>query len=84
MAYFREENLNYTRLSIKESNRRVLPSQVILDLNEDNEEGLSLAKGNRIDLLEVKGDNLLICSLTVPGFSLGNSRWGKLNSFLLQ
>ncbi|KAH8797030.1 hypothetical protein F5882DRAFT_375187 [Hyaloscypha sp. PMI_1271] len=45
----------------------------ILNLNEDNEddkEGLSTTKGNGMDPSEVKGDDLLIYSLTVPGFSL--------------
>ncbi|KAH8772429.1 hypothetical protein F5882DRAFT_505893 [Hyaloscypha sp. PMI_1271] len=78
VAYFREENPNYTRPSIKESNRRALPGWVILDLDKDNEEGPSPAKGNGIDPLEVKGDDLLICSPTVPRFSLGNSRWAEL------
>jgi len=81
-AYFREENPNYTRPSIKESNGGALPGWVILDLDEDDEEGPSTAKGNGMDPSEVKGDDLLICSPTVPGFSLGNSRWGELDSFL--
>jgi hypothetical protein len=81
-AYFREENPNYSRPSIKESNGGPppLPSWVSLDLDEDdedNEEGPSTAKGNGMDPSEVKGDDLLICSPTVPGFSLGKSRWGE-------
>jgi hypothetical protein len=81
-AYFREENPNYSRPSIKESNGGppLLPSWVSLDLDEDdedNEEGPSTAKGNGMDPSEVKGDDLLICSPTVPGFSLGKSRWGE-------
>jgi hypothetical protein len=79
MAYFREKNPNYSRPSIKESNRGLLllSSWISLDLNKnnkDNKEGLSITKGNRIDLLEVKRNDLLICSPTVPGFSLGKSR----------
>jgi len=80
VAYFREENPNYSRPSIKESNRGLLllPSWVILDEdNEDNKEEPSTTKGNRMDPSEVKGDDLLIYSLTVPGFSLGKSRWGE-------
>jgi hypothetical protein len=75
-AYFREENPNYTRPSIKES-KKGPGGWVIVNLDEIDEEGSSLAKGNGIDPLEVKGDDLLICSPTVPGFSLGNSRWGE-------
>jgi hypothetical protein len=83
-AYFREENPNYSRPSIKESNRGPPPppppSWGILNLDEDDEddeEGPSTAKGNGMDPSEVKGDDLLICSPTVPGFSLGKSRWGE-------
>jgi hypothetical protein len=79
-AYFREENPNYTRPSIKESNRGPPPppsSWTFIDLDEIDEEGPSPAKGNGMDPSEVKGDDLLICSPTVPGFSLGNSRWGE-------
>ncbi|KAH8757124.1 P-loop containing nucleoside triphosphate hydrolase protein [Hyaloscypha finlandica] len=80
-AYFREENPNYTRPSIKESNRGPPPplsSWTFIDLDEIDEEGPSPAKGNGMDPSEVKGDDLLICSPTVPGFSLGNSRWVEL------
>ena len=76
-AYFREENPNYTRPNIKESNRGLPPplsSWTFIVLDEIDEEGVSPAKSNGIDLSEVKGDNLLICSLTVPGFGSGNSR----------
>jgi hypothetical protein len=76
-AYFREENPTYTRPSIKESNRGRQTSWIIIGLDEIDEEEPSPAKGDGIDLLEVKGDDLLICSPTVPGFSLGNSRWGE-------
>jgi hypothetical protein len=27
--------------------------------------------------VEIEGDDLFIYSLTIPGFSLGKSRWGK-------
>jgi hypothetical protein len=41
-AYFREENPNYTRPSIKESNEGSLPGWIIIDLdNEIAEEGPS-------------------------------------------
>lgn len=76
-AYFREENPNYTRPSIKESNGCRQTGWVILGLDEIDEEEPSPAKGDGRHLLEVKGDDLLICSPTVPGFSLGDSRWGE-------
>ena len=68
--YFQEENPNYSRLSIKDKGPQGPPILV-----DNKEEGP--AKDNRIDLLEVKGDDLLIYSLIVPRFSLGNNRWGK-------
>lgn len=71
-AYFREENPNYARPSIKESDKG--SGWILIDLNEVSKKSSSSAKGNGIDLLEVKGDDLLICSPTVPGFSLGNRR----------
>jgi len=73
--YFREENPNYTRPSIKESDEG-RPGYYIIDFDEVAEK-LSPAKGPGMDPLEVKGDDLLICSPTVPGFSLGNRRWGE-------
>ncbi len=79
-AYFREENPNYARPNIKESNGGPPPplsSWTLFDPDEIDEEGPSPAKGNGMDPSEVKGDDLLICSPTVPGFSLGNSRWGE-------
>ena len=76
--YFREENPNYSRPSIKESNRGPQgPPPSYFDLDGISEDGASPAQDNGMDPSEVKGDDLLICSPTVPGFSLGNSRWGK-------
>ena len=76
--YFREENPNYSRPSIKEFNKGSPgPPTSWFDLDEISEEGWSPAKDDGIDPSEVKGDDLLIYSLTVPRFSLGNSRWGK-------
>jgi hypothetical protein len=74
-AYFREENPNYARPSIKESEEG--SSWIFIDLDEVSEKSSSSAKGNGMDPSEVKGDDLLICSPTVPGFSLDNSRWGE-------
>jgi len=76
--YFREENPNYSRPSIKESNRGPQgPPPSYFDLDGISEDGSSPAKDDGMDPSEVQGDDLLICSPTVPGFSLGNSRWGK-------
>jgi hypothetical protein len=76
-AYFREENPNYTRPSIKESNKGSPSGWDMFDLDEIAEMLSTPAKGNRMDPSEVKGDDLLICSPTIPGFSLGNAIWGE-------
>lgn len=80
-AYFQEENPNYTRPAIKESNRGPPPpsSWTFIGLDDGDETGkeLSQVKDNGMDPSEVEGDDLLVCSLTVPGFSLGTSRWGE-------
>jgi hypothetical protein len=75
-AYFREENPNYARPSIKESDEG--SGWIYIDLDDVSEKSSSSsAKANGMDPSEVKGDDLLICSPTVPGFSLGNRRWGE-------
>jgi hypothetical protein len=47
---------------------------VPINLNKFAKNLLSPAEGSRIDLLEVKEDDLLIYSLTLPRFSLGNNK----------
>jgi len=72
--YFREENPNYTRPSIKETDKDSSTSWIVYDLDEVAGKESSSTKDKGIDPLEVKGDDLLICSLTVPIFSLSNRR----------
>jgi hypothetical protein len=72
--YFRKENPNYSRPSIKDNRGPRGPPPSYFDLDGISEDGLSPAQDNRIDPSEVKEDDLLIYSLTVPGFSLGNNR----------
>jgi hypothetical protein len=74
-AYFREENPNYARPSIKESDEG--SGWILIDLDEVSEKSSSSAPTNGMDPSEVKGDDLLVCSPTVPGFSLSNTRWGE-------
>ncbi|KAH8586089.1 P-loop containing nucleoside triphosphate hydrolase protein, partial [Bisporella sp. PMI_857] len=75
-AYFREKNPNYTRPSIKESDED--SGWIIINFDEASNKSSSSAKANGIDPSEVKGDDLLICSPTVPGFSLSNRKWAEL------
>jgi hypothetical protein len=80
-AYFQEENPNYIRPAIKEPNRGPLPLSswtfIGLDDGDETDKELSPVKDKGMDPLEVEGDDLLVCSPTVPGFSLGTSRWGE-------
>jgi hypothetical protein len=72
-AFFREENPNYARPSIKESDK----GSICIDLDEVSKISSSSAKGNGMDPSKVSGEDLLICSPTIPGFSLGDRRWGE-------
>lgn len=74
-AYFREENPNYARPSIEGSNKG--SNWIYIDLDEVDQELSSSTKANGIDPSEVKGDDLVVCSPTIPGFSLDNNRWGE-------
>lgn len=75
-AYFREENPNYARPSIKNSDKGSPAGWDVIDF-DDAEEVSALAKNNGMDSSEATRDDLLICSATVPGFSLGDRRWGE-------
>ena len=78
-AYFREANPNYARASIEESDSESssLPGWTILGSDDDSEESPDAVKSNGMEPLDVKGDDILICSPTVLGFSLGNKLWGE-------
>ena len=76
-TYFREENPNYERPSIKESDESSSDSGWTLLGSDESSEKSASVKSNGMDPSEVKGDDLLICSPTVPGYSLGNKQWGE-------
>jgi hypothetical protein len=61
--YSREENPNYTRPSIKESNGGPQPCWNLIDLDKNDEEGSSPAKGKGMDPSEVKGDDFVHSSV---------------------
>ena len=71
--YFREANPNYTRVSIDEPDKESLSlsSWTILGL-DDSEKSPDVVKKTSMELLDIKGDDLLIYSLTLLGFSLSN------------
>jgi hypothetical protein len=78
-AYFREANPNYARASIEDSDRESLttPSWTIFGSDDDSKELSDVVKSNGMEPSDIKGDGLLICSLTMLGFSLGNKLWGE-------
>jgi len=72
-AYFREANPNYARASIEESNESSSPpSWTILGSDDDSKESSDVVKSNGMEPLDVKGDDILIYSSTMLGFSLRN------------
>lgn len=73
--YFREENPNYARPSVKESDKG--DGLFIIGDDTSSAKPSSVVESNGMDPSEVKGDDLLICSPTVPGYSLGNKHWGE-------
>ncbi|KAH8759552.1 hypothetical protein F5882DRAFT_453760 [Hyaloscypha sp. PMI_1271] len=78
-AYFREANPNYARASIEESDKESSspPGWTILGSDDDSETSSDVVKSNGMEPSDVKGDELLICSPTVLGFSLGNKLWAE-------
>jgi len=78
-TYFREANPNYTKASINELEKESsLGNNWFVFRNKDNAEKTSdSVKTNGLEPSEVKGDNLLICSPTVLGFSLGIKLWSE-------
>ncbi|TVY12764.1 hypothetical protein LARI1_G008739 [Lachnellula arida] len=69
--YFREANPNYARVSIDEPDKESssLAGWTILG-SDDSEKSLDVVKKTSIKPSDVKGDDLLICSPTLRGFSL--------------
>jgi hypothetical protein len=73
IIYFREANPNYARVSINKSNKKSLSlsSWTILS-SDESKKSPNIVKKTSIELLDVKGEDLLIYSLTLLGFSLSN------------
>lgn len=78
-AYFREANPNYAKASINESEKERSSGNgwIILGGEDDSEKSSDSVKSKGIEPSEVKGDDLLICSPTVLGFSLGIKMWAE-------
>lgn len=83
VAYFREANPNYVKASINESEKE-RPSGngwVIWETEDDSEKSSDAVKSTEKGLSDVTGDDLLICSSTMLGFSLATKLWGKHSIF---
>jgi hypothetical protein len=77
-TYFGEANPNYTRASINDDKSSPPGiSWVIFGPEDSRKRSSDSVKSNGLEPSEVKGDDLLICSPTVLGFSLGNKLWGE-------
>ncbi|CZR66033.1 uncharacterized protein PAC_15933 [Phialocephala subalpina] len=78
-AYFREANPNYAKPSIDEHNKESSSNHGWLYLggDDDSEKSSDSVKSNGMEPSDVKGDDLLICSPTVLGFSLGIKLWAE-------
>jgi hypothetical protein len=83
-AYFREANPNYAKARINESEKESSSGNgwIIFGDEDDSEKASDSVKTNGMEPSEVKGDDLLICSPTVRGFSLGIKMWGERFIFL--
>jgi hypothetical protein len=78
-AYFQEANPNYAKASIDESNKKSssIDGWMIFGDKDDSKKSSDSVKSNGMKPSDVKGDDLLTCSPTVLGFSLGIKMWGK-------
>jgi hypothetical protein len=70
-AYFREANPNYAKPSIDKPDKERSSRYDWYGGDDDPPKSSNAVKSNGIEPLDVKGDDLLICSPTVLGFSLG-------------
>ena len=69
---FREYNLNYTKPSINKLRKYINSNIYVFNISILGEKKLNKVKSNSKEPTELKINNLLICSLTILGFSLNN------------
>ena len=83
VVFFREINPNYAKASIYdlEKEHSSGDSWIILGKDDESKKSSDSIKSTGRYVLEVKGDDLLICSPTVLGFSLGIKIWGEHSKF---
>ncbi|KAI4176452.1 MAG: hypothetical protein LQ343_000988 [Gyalolechia ehrenbergii] len=78
-VYFQEANPNYTRPRISESGKQDSTDigGIIFWSDGDSAKRSNQVKSNGKDPAEMKEDDLILCSPTVPGFSYGNILWAE-------
>ena len=76
-AFFQKMNPNYTRPQPNELTKNKTDNDSRFELfSESSSEGsLHQIQGNGVELTQLKGNDLLICCPTVPGFDLGDKLW---------
>jgi len=82
-AYFKETNPNYKRPSITKPSKQTSSSNIwiSMDLDGTSESSSDVVKSIGKNSAEVAGDDVLICSPTVLGFSLNKKLWRKHPGF---
>lgn len=76
-AHFRETNPNYKRPSISEPSRSSSDIWLFFDVDGTTVTSADVVKSIGKSLAEVAGDDVLLCSPTVLGFSLDRKLWRK-------
>jgi hypothetical protein len=78
-VYFQEANPNYTRPRISESGRQGSSdiAGILFWGDERSTNRSDQVKSNGRDPVEMKEDDLILCSPTVSGFSYSNKLWGE-------
>lgn len=76
-AHFRETNPNYKRPSISESSKSSSDIWLFIDVDGTTVTSTDVVKSIGKESAEVAGDDVLMCSPTVLGFSLDRKLWRK-------
>ena len=77
--FFHEANPNYVRPRISESAKNESSdfAKIFFSSDGDSDNRSDQIKENGKGPAEMKEDDLILCSPTVPGFSYGNKLWGQ-------
>jgi hypothetical protein len=76
-AHFKETNPNYKKPSISEPSKSTTNIWLFLDVGGTTKTSTDVVNSIRKESAEVARDDVLLCSLTVLGFSLDKKLWRK-------